>query len=132
MVSGYRKTFVPEEAWREQRVLLTIEAAGHQAEVFLNGEKLAEHFGGYTAFSVNLSPLLVFGEENILVVKVDSRASIVSTANSPRSFLSFTVRTISSTQAAAAPANSFISMEKPPKSAILNIVAFPLSNSKSN
>lgn len=76
MVSGYRKTFVPEEDWRDKQILLTIEAAGHQAEVYLNGNKMTEHFGGYTAFSVNLAPQLLFGEENVLVVKVDSRESI--------------------------------------------------------
>ena len=36
MISGYRKVFVPEESWKEKQVLLTIEAAGHQAEVYLN------------------------------------------------------------------------------------------------
>ena len=76
MVSGYRKSFVPEESWKEKRVLLTIEAAGHQAEVYLNGEKITEHFGGYTAFSVDLAPQLMFGEENVLAIKVDSRESI--------------------------------------------------------
>lgn len=76
MVSGYRKTFVPEEQWRGKQVLLTIEAAGHQAEVYLNEVKIAEHFCGYTAFTVDLAPQLVFGEENVLAVKVDSRESI--------------------------------------------------------
>ena len=37
MVSGYRKVFTPKEIWREKQVLLTIEAAGHQAEVYLKG-----------------------------------------------------------------------------------------------
>lgn len=76
MVSGYRKVFVPEEAWKEKQVLFTVEAAGHLAEVYLNGVKLTEHFCGYTAFSVDLAPHLLFDEENVLVVKVDSRESI--------------------------------------------------------
>ena len=76
MVSGYRKVFVPEELWKDKQVNLTIEAAGHQAEVYLNGEKIAEHFGGYTAFTVELAPHLMFGQENVLAVKVDSRESI--------------------------------------------------------
>ena len=76
MVSGYRKIFVPEDTWREKQVLLTIEAAGHLAQVYLNGEKITEHFGGYTAFSVDLAPHLLFGEENVLAVKVDSRENI--------------------------------------------------------
>ena len=76
MVSGYRRVFVPEESWREKQVLLIIEAAAHQAEVFLNGTKIKEHFCGYTAFSVDLAPHLKYGEENILVIKVDSRESL--------------------------------------------------------
>ena len=76
MLSGYRKTFVPEDIWKEKQVLLTIEAAGHLAEVYLNGEKIIEHFSGYTAFTVDLAPHLLFGEENVLVVKVDSRETI--------------------------------------------------------
>ena len=76
MVSGYRKVFVPSDAWKGKQVLLTIEAAGHQAEVYLNGKKITEHFCGYTAFSADLAPYLVFGEENVLVVKVDSRECI--------------------------------------------------------
>lgn len=76
MVSGYRKVFVPEESWKNKQVKLTIEAAGHQAEVYLNGTKIAEHFCGYTAFSADMTPYLIFGEENILVVKVDSRESL--------------------------------------------------------
>ena len=35
-----------------------------------------EHFCGYTAFSVDLAPYLLFEEENVLVVKADSRESI--------------------------------------------------------
>ena len=76
MLSGYRKTFVPEDIWKEKQVLLTIEAAGHLAEVYLNGEKIIEHFSGYTAFTVDLAPHLLLGEENVLVVKVDSRETI--------------------------------------------------------
>lgn len=76
MVSGYRKVFVPDRAWKEKQVILTIEAAGHLAEVYLNGKKIKEHAGGYTAFSVDMAPYLKFDEENILVIKVDSRESI--------------------------------------------------------
>ena len=76
MVSGYRRSFVPAESWKGRLVKLTVEAAAHRAEVYLNGKKLTEHFCGYTAFSVDLAPHLVYGEENILVIKVDSRESI--------------------------------------------------------
>ena len=71
----YRKVFRPDADWQGKRVLLTIEAAGHSAWVYLNGELLNEHHCGYTAFQADLSPALIYGEENVLVVKVDSTES---------------------------------------------------------
>lgn len=71
----YRKAFRPDADWQGKRVLLTIEAAGHSAWVYLNGKPLNEHHCGYTAFQTDLSPALIYGEENVLVVKVDSTES---------------------------------------------------------
>lgn len=71
----YRKVFQPEADWQGKRVLLTIEAAGHSAFVYLNGKLLNEHHCGYTAFQTDLSQALNYAEENALVVKVDSTES---------------------------------------------------------
>ena len=49
--------------------------AAHSCEVFLNGEKLARHEGGYSAFRVELTGKLAnaaAGERNILAVSVDN------------------------------------------------------------
>ncbi|MGN0141210.1 MAG: glycoside hydrolase family 2 TIM barrel-domain containing protein [Roseburia sp.] len=76
MVSGYRRMLFAPEAWRDAHVLLTIDGAAHESEVFLNGEKIGEHHCGYTAFTVDLKGKLRIGAENILVVKVDSRENL--------------------------------------------------------
>lgn len=76
MISGYRRVFKTEESWRNKKVLLTIEAAAHQAEVFINGENVLKHYSGYTAFGVDLAPYLKWDEENVLVIKVDSHESL--------------------------------------------------------
>lgn len=76
MVSGYRKVFRAPTEWKEKKILLTIDGAAHDSEVFLNGKKVGEHHCGYTAFTVDLSQHLLFGEENVLVVKVDSRENL--------------------------------------------------------
>lgn len=76
MVSGYRKTFLAEEAWKGKRVLLTLEGAAHDSEVSLNGVKIGAHHCGYTAFTVDLSQQLSFDTANVLVVKVDSRENL--------------------------------------------------------
>lgn len=73
MDCAYRRVFTPEEGWRGRRALLNIGAAGHSAQVYLNGELLAEHRCGYTAFQAELTDGLLFGRENVLVIRVDSR-----------------------------------------------------------
>ena len=73
----YRRTFKTESDWAEKRVLLTIGAAAHRSEVFLNGKRLAVHECGYTAFTVDLTESLApVGEENLLAIRVDSRESL--------------------------------------------------------
>lgn len=76
MVSGYRKCFFAPESWEKKHLLLTFEGVGHVCEVFLNGEKIGEHGCGYTAFTIDLKDFIKLGEDNILVVKVDSRESV--------------------------------------------------------
>ncbi|MDE6025463.1 MAG: glycoside hydrolase family 2 protein [Lachnospiraceae bacterium] len=75
-VSGYRRVITAPEAWRGQNIILTIDGAAHESEVFLNGEKLGGHSCGYTAFSVDLTEKLRYGEDNVLVIKVDSRETL--------------------------------------------------------
>ena len=75
-VSRYeRSVFAPVE-WQGNRVLLTFDGVAHYAEVFLNGEKIGEHYSGYTAFTLDISDFLAYGEENELVVKVDSNENL--------------------------------------------------------
>jgi len=76
MEACYRKTFTAEAAWEGKEVLLTIDGAAHYAEVYCNGRKAASHGNGYTAFTVNLSPYLNTGGENLLEIKVDSRETL--------------------------------------------------------
>lgn len=76
MVSGYRRIIKADASWKGQAVLLTIEGAAHDSEVFLNGERIGEHHCGYTAFTMDISDKLEYGSDNILVVKVDSRESL--------------------------------------------------------
>lgn len=73
MVSGYRKVFNAPKEWEGKEILLTIDGAAHESEVFLNGKKIGEHHCGYTAFTINLAKGLHYGSDNVLAIKVDSR-----------------------------------------------------------
>ncbi len=54
-----------------KRVFLHFEGVMAAAKVFLNGTKIAEHFGGYTPFTCELTGL-VTGGDDLLAVVVDS------------------------------------------------------------
>ena len=75
MVCGYRGVLNIPESWQGKRVFLVIEAAAHKAEVFLGGEKIAEHECGYTAFKTEITEYANIGD-NLLVIKLDSREEL--------------------------------------------------------
>ena len=51
----YKRDFTVPPSWQGQRVLLHFGAVDWQCEVFLNGEKVGEHEGGYDSFSLDLT-----------------------------------------------------------------------------
>lgn len=76
MVSGYRRVLSVPELWKGKAVLFTCEGAAHEAVLLVNGKEVCTHSCGYTAFTVDISEYLKYGEENVLVLKVDSRESL--------------------------------------------------------
>ena len=68
-VSCYRKVF--DCAQKSDRVFLHFEGVSCYAKVYLNGEFVGEHKGGYTAFRFDITDR-VKKKGNVLVVRVDS------------------------------------------------------------
>ena len=76
MVCGYQKMLEVPKEWQGKNIFLTVDGAAHFAEVYVNGEKCGEHYSGYTAFTIDISKVLQYGEENVLTIKVDSRETL--------------------------------------------------------
>ncbi len=76
MVCGYRRIIRVQEAWKGKTLLFTCEGAGHQTELYINGQMVYTHSCGYTAFTVDVSKYLLFGQANVVVLKVDSRENL--------------------------------------------------------
>ena len=73
-VAWYRIRFEAPASWDSQHLRVEFEAVNHTATVFLNGRAIGEHTGkGCTAFILDLSKDLTFGQENTLLVRVDNR-----------------------------------------------------------
>ena len=66
-----------------RRLFLRFGAANYHARVWLNGEKLGEHVGGFTPFEFEVTDRLRPGAANTLVVQVDNQrhADAVPTIN---------------------------------------------------
>ncbi len=76
MVSGYRRVIKVPKKWTGKKLILTFEGVAHDATVYVNGIEVASHHSGYTAFSVDISTSVRYGEENVVAVRCDSRESL--------------------------------------------------------
>ncbi len=63
--------FVPGE-WRDKCLDMRFDAAVHRAEVFINGEKAAEHEGGFLPFAVRLDSWVQWDAMNKVVVRLNN------------------------------------------------------------
>ena len=70
----YRKKFAVSPQLKGMRLFIDFEGVMCYAKVFVNGHPVGEHKGGYTPFSVEITPQVEYSEEeiNLLAVYVDS------------------------------------------------------------
>ena len=76
MVSGYRRHLLAKKEWEGKVVRLTFKGVAHDSEVYVNGKKAGAHHCGYTAFTIDISAQLHYGEDNIIAVRVDSNENL--------------------------------------------------------
>ena len=93
----YRKAFVADAGWKGKRVFIRFEGVNTNTEVYVNTAPLSSspdkkdinydaarangkynivgrHNGGYAAFTLELTDMLKYGQENELLVKVNNEA----------------------------------------------------------
>jgi beta-galactosidase len=72
-LAWYRRTFDAPPLWQNSVVRIEFEAVYHSAKIWINGQLSGEHLGKpYTAFSLDISSLLLPGQPNSLAVLVDN------------------------------------------------------------
>ncbi len=72
-IGWYGKTLEVPESWKNKRTFLTIGASDWHTTVWLDGQTLGSHQGGYTPFSFELTPFLKYGQAQKLVIRVDDK-----------------------------------------------------------
>lgn len=68
----YKKEYTPAEEQKDKRTFLRFEGVGSVAEVYVNKVFAGNHKGAYSAFAVEITKLLKYGERNEILVKVDN------------------------------------------------------------
>ncbi len=64
----YRRTFTIPTAWAGKRTILNFGAVDYQATVYINGQSVGSHKGGYDPFSFDITPqLTASGAQEIIV-----------------------------------------------------------------
>lgn len=73
-VGSYTKILEIPADWKDKRILIEIDGAYMNSEVWLNGNFVTLHHYGYTPFHADLTPYIEFGEKNRLLVIVNNSA----------------------------------------------------------
>ncbi|MDU1904197.1 MAG: glycoside hydrolase family 2 TIM barrel-domain containing protein [Dysgonomonas sp.] len=68
----YKKSYTPDISLKDKRLFLRFEGVGSVAEIYINGKYAGNHKGGYSAFAIEMTNLLKYGEANEILIKVDN------------------------------------------------------------
>ncbi|MGD8176412.1 glycoside hydrolase family 2 protein [Marinimicrobium sp. ARAG 43.8] len=70
--SWYQKTLRPEASEDALRYLLYFEGANMITDVYLNGDHIGQHVGGYIGFEMDITDALKANQDNTLMVRVSN------------------------------------------------------------
>jgi len=73
-IGWYRKHFTLNNDDKDKRIYIDFDGAMAYAKVWLNGKFVGEWPYGYTSFRLDLTPYLIFGKENVIAVRLDTKS----------------------------------------------------------
>lgn len=68
----YRNKITVPASMKGERVFIRFEGVGQEATIYVNGKKIGQHIGGYSAFCFEITKAVKLGEPNIIVAKVSN------------------------------------------------------------
>ncbi len=67
----YRRDLIIPENMKDKRIILHFGAVDHEATIFINGNKVGTHVGGYTPFSFDITDFLNYKNDYVTVYAQD-------------------------------------------------------------
>jgi beta-galactosidase len=89
-ICWYSRHFAAADSWKDHILYLRFEGAMQVADVWLNGQKLTTHFGGYQPFTIDISKAVKFGSDNMLTIRLDNSDNKEVPPGKPQNQLDFT------------------------------------------
>jgi beta-galactosidase len=72
-IGWYRKHFTVNELDKDKRIYIDFDGAMAYSDVWLNGKFVGGWPYGYTSFRLDLTPYIIYGKENIIAVRLDTK-----------------------------------------------------------
>ncbi|MGN6811968.1 MAG: glycoside hydrolase family 2 protein [Thermomicrobiales bacterium] len=87
-VVWYRRAVLVTPQDRQGRLLLHFGAVDYRARVWVNGQLVAEHEGGHTPFSADITTALTAGKEQVIVVRAEDQPEDLAQPRGKQDWLS--------------------------------------------
>ena len=88
-VGWYRRYFRLDPDRQGEKVYIDFEGVMTNCEVYVNGNKVTEHHGGYLGFEVDASPFVNWTEDNVLAVRVSAQHDPLTPPAKPQEGMDF-------------------------------------------
>lgn len=88
-VGWYRRYFRLPDTYKDKRVVVSFEGVMNACELFVNGDKVTEHKGGYIGFTADISQFIKWNEDNMLAVRVSAEYDSLTPPGKPQDRLDF-------------------------------------------
>ncbi len=86
----YRKHFIPADSLKGKQLFLHFEGIMGKSDIYVNGKLLKKHYGGYLPAIVDITDVLVPGQDNVIAVRADNSDDPTYPVGKPQNMLDFT------------------------------------------
>lgn len=86
-IGWYRRTLTIPEQWRGKRLYLRVDGANKSSVIYINGQKVGAHAGGYTAYTYDITDCVDPQGANLLAISVDNKTEDVAPTSADFTFM---------------------------------------------